>query len=169
MGRSLVSDSNSSGNEDFGLLLGALTAAIWELGEALTGMPSEDLWTRPHPRLLSVGELCVHIGGWLSVSFLGTNGDGPLAAHGGAYYPDSIEKQLTLPMTTEELYAEIKRVHEAGVKAFQAEPHRLDDANPNRDGWIWKSTVEYQGFHVAYHTGQIYSVRHMLGHQTVDN
>ena len=156
-------------NGEFDLLLTALASAIWELGEGLKDMPEEDLWTRPHPRLLSVGELCVHIGGWLSVSFLGTGGNGPLAAHGASYYPDSIENPQSLAMSAEELYSEIKRIHEAGVKAFQAKPHRLDDANPNRDGWIWKSTIEYQGFHVAYHTGQIYSVRHMLGHTTVDN
>jgi len=24
-------------------------------------------------------------------------------------------------------------------------------------------------FHVAYHTGQAYSVRHLLGHETEDN
>ncbi len=33
----------------------------------------------------------------------------------------------------------------------------------------WGNLVQYQVFHVAYHTGQIYSVRHLLGHETEDN
>jgi hypothetical protein len=46
------------------LLIKALDTAHWELGEAFKGLSDEDVWKRPHPRLLSVGELASHIAFW---------------------------------------------------------------------------------------------------------
>ena len=72
-------------------------------------------------------------------------------------------------MGAEEVYKEVQRIHGLCKAAFEANPHDSEEKNPNREGSTWGWTLEYQGFHVAYHTGQMYSVRHLLGHETVDN
>jgi hypothetical protein len=36
-------------------------------------------------------------------------------------------------------------------------------------GFTYGSYLEYAVFHTAYHVGQMYSVRHLLGEQTPDN
>lgn len=151
------------------LLVKALDSAHWELSEAFKSLPDDDVWTRPHPRLLSVGEVAAHIAYWEARSFFGEDFESPLAAAAARYYSTNVAEPFSLPMGADAVLAEVGRVHEAGKAAFAANPHDSEEPNPNRGDWTWGFTLEYQGFHVAYHTGQIYSVRHLLGHATVDN
>lgn len=150
-------------------LLTALDTAIWELGEAFTDMPDADLWTRPHPKLLSVGELGGHIGyglnKWMALGEI----ESPLNEDELRYYPYTLEQPTQVALTSDEMYAEIKRVHELCKAAFAERNPSADDKHPVREEFTWGAALEYQVFHVAYHTGQIYSVRHLLGHETVDN
>lgn len=150
-------------------LMKALDAAIWELGEAFEGMPDQDLWVRPHPKLLSVGELAAHIAYGEACYFIGPEFESPLIAKEVRYYPYTLEGPFSVDLTSAEVYSEIKRIHEACKASFAAESREYDDPNPFREGWTWGYTLVYQGFHVAYHTGQIFSVRHILGHETTDN
>jgi len=152
------------------LLVKALDTAHWELSEAFKGLPDGDVWKRADPRLLSVGELAAHIAYWEARSFVGEGViESPLIVEAARYYTSNSTAPFTLPMGAEEVFGEVKRVHEAAKASFLANPHDSEDKNPNRDDWTWGWTLEYQAFHVAYHTGQIYSVRHLLGHETVDN
>lgn len=151
------------------LLIKALDSAIWELSEAFDGMPDEDVWKRPAARLLSVGELAAHIAYGEVVSILADGLESPFTVPAVRYYPYSVEEPLVLPMSAAEVYAEVKRVHEACKADLLAHPRPLDETNPIRTDWTWGYTLQYQAFHIAYHTGQIYSVRHLLGHQTADN
>jgi len=151
------------------LLMKALDSAIWEMSEAFKGLPDEDVWKRPDPRLLSVGELAAHVAHWESVSFLGEGFESPLTGTAAHYYTTNVEKPYQLPMGADAVFSEVKRIHEASKASFAGDPHDSEEKNPSRGGWSWGQTVEYQVFHIAYHTGQIYSVRHLLGHQTVDN
>lgn len=152
------------------LIVKALDAAHWELSEAFKGMPDEDVWKRPDPRLLSVGELAAHVAYWEARSIIGEGGiDSPLIVEAARYYTSNSKEPFELPMGAEQVFGEVKRVHEAAKAAFLANPHDSEEPNPNRDDWSWGWTLEYQAFHVAYHTGQMYSVRHLLGHQPVDN
>jgi hypothetical protein len=66
----------------------------------------------------------------------------------------------------DQVLQEVTRVHEA-AKAFVAEKGK-DEPYPGQWG-TWGYLVQYQAFHVAYHTGQVYSVRHLMGHVTEDN
>ncbi len=150
------------------ILLKALNTAIWELGEAFTDFPDEEFWKRPHARLLSAGEIATHIAFWEANSF-DKSFDTPLKNAAGEYYNSNVDAPFELSLGAKDLYAEIKRIHEACISTMSAHSHDLDSGNPNREGWTWRTTLEYQAFHIAYHTGQIYSVRHMFGHQTVDN
>lgn len=150
-------------------LLKALDDAHWELSEAFLDFPSEDLWRRPHPKLLSVGELAAHIAYGEAANILGGELDSPLVQRKPDYYPRIIENGFELEFTPESLLAQVQRVHERCKSAFLTAGHHLAEKNPYRADWSWQYTLEYMAFHAAYHTGQIYSVRHLLGHETPDN
>jgi hypothetical protein len=147
----------------------ALDAAHWELSEAFKGLPDDDVWKRPDPRLLSVGELAAHVAYWEAKSFFGDGFESPLTAHPSHYYASNVGDPFEARMGADEVLGELRRIHEAVRAACLAQPHDSEEVNPNRGDWTWGYTLEYQAFHVAYHAGQIYSVRHLLGHQTVDN
>lgn len=145
-----------------------LDSAIWEMSEAFDGLEDKDLWVRPHPRLLSVGELASHVA-YGEARWLHPQLESVLLTPVLRYYPYTIEQPLTLDLGTEALYAEVKRVHEACKAHVLAERPDLAAKLPDRDDWTWGYTLEYMAFHIAYHTGQMYSVRHLLGHGTADN
>lgn len=147
-----------------------------EFAIAMGGVPEADLWTRPHPRLLSIGEIAGHIAYWQAVWILGGGNSkpelstlpiqSPLIDEGFRYYTSTVGAPYRVALGLDELLAEVMRVHafvEATLDGKQA-----DDAYPG--GWgTWGALIQYQSFHIAYHTGQLYSVRHLLGHETEDN
>lgn len=151
------------------LLLKALDTAIWEMGEAFKGLPDEDVWRRAHPRLLSVGEIAAHVAYWESIAFMGEGFASPLVDSAARYYTSNVDELLTLGMTASEVYEEVKRVHGACKATFLELQPDAADPSPHRAEWTWGSLLEYQVFHFSYHTGQMYSVRHLMGHETVDN
>jgi hypothetical protein len=151
------------------LLLKALDEAHWELGEAFRDLPDADVWRRPDPRLLSIGEIAAHIGFGEAQSFIGEGFQSPLTAFACRYYTANVVEPVALELGASEVYAELGRIHEASKEAFFAAPREEDEINPYRGEWTWGYTLRYMAFHVAYHTGQIYSVRHLLGHSPPDN
>lgn len=152
------------------LLVKALDTAHWEMGEAFKELPDIDVWRRPDPRLLSVGELACHVAYWEAQSFLGEGGtESPLIVPAARYYTSHSAEPFELSMGAEEVFKELQRIHALCKDSFTAHPHDSEEPNPNRNDWTWGWTLEYQAFHLAYHTGQMYSVRHLLGHQPVDN
>lgn len=150
-------------------LMAALDAAHWEMGEAFKGLPDSEVWKRPDPRLLSVGELAAHVAHWEANSFLAHGTESLLASPPAGYYVSSVDQPFELPLGASEVLEELRKVHEACNAAWIAEPKGADEVNSLRGDWTWAYTLQYQAFHVAYHTGQMYSVRHLLGHETVDN
>ncbi len=151
------------------LLIKALDTAHWELGEAFKGLPDDEVWRRPDPRLLSVGELAAHVAYWEAQSFFGDGFESLLTVGASRYYTSSVREPFELPMKADEVSREVRRIHEAAKASFVVHPHDSEEVNANRGDWTWGFTLEYQAFHIAYHTGQMYSVRHLLGHKTVDN
>ena len=151
------------------LLTKALDSAHWELGESLSGMPDDDLWQRASPQLWSVGELVSHIGYWEAMSILGDSYKNPLFSELTRYHSLPLGEGLNLPMSTQVLVRELSRVHLDCSKKLIEVPLDTQDLNPLRGNWTWGETLTYQAFHVAYHTGQIYSVRHLFNHETPDN
>jgi uncharacterized damage-inducible protein DinB len=73
-------------------------------------------------------------------------------------------------MTAEQVYRELLRVHEEAVAHFKALNPDLQSSAP---GWppnyTYDEFLKYAVFHVSYHTGQMFSVRHLLGEETPDN
>ncbi|MGV3616462.1 MAG: DinB family protein [Fimbriimonas sp.] len=157
-------------------LLEAWDEAHREFAIALGDFPEGDLWKRAHPRLLSVGELSAHIAYAQAAWVFGGGSYGPdlttlpvtspLIDSAVRYYLGNVEHPFTLDLTAPQVLAEVTRVYER-VKEAIAEKGK-DDPYPGQWG-TWGNLVQYQVFHVAYHTGQIYSVRHLLGHETEDN
>jgi len=145
-----------------------LDSAIWEMSEAFDELQDGDVWVRPHPRLLSIGELAAHVAQGEAVSFF-SSFDSPLMIESAGYYPQTLAEPLHLDLGAEALYAEVKRVHEACKGQFLADRPDLDSKSPFRAEWSWSYVLEYMAFHIAYHTGQMYSVRHLMGHKTANN
>ena len=163
------------------LLLKAWDSAIWEFTLVFEGLSDEDLWRRPHPKLLSVGELAGHVSYWAAVQTTEPPIDrtkniqeqlsikSPLVDPAFQYYSTEVDNPVTLELTTEEVLSELKRVLEFSKSQVTQVDRKYEDKIIGRDDWTWGNLVEYQGFHVAYHAGQAYSVRHLLGHTTTDN
>jgi hypothetical protein len=157
-------------------LIEAWDEAHREFAIALGDFPEADLWRRAHPRLLSVGELAGHVAYWQAVWVMGGGNDrpdldrlpiqSPLLAPAFRYYTSSVDQPLRLELGPAQVLAEVARVHEAAKAAVDGKDK--DDPYPGQWG-TWGNLVQYQAFHVAYHAGQVYSVRHLLGHETEDN
>ena len=157
-------------------LVEAWDEAYREFNIALDNFPEEDLWKRPHPKLLSVGELAGHVA---LAQAIWVFGDGnykpdvedlpiksPLFSSIFRYYPYTVDQPTQLELDSKQVRKEVNRIH-AEAKTRVAGKDK-DDPYPGQWG-TWGNLVQYQVFHVAYHTGQAYSVRHLLGHETEDN
>lgn len=157
-------------------LIEAWDEAYRELEISIDGTPDHDVWARPHPKLLSIGELVAHIGyghaSWILCAGKERPAAGdfpflsPILGHEFRYYLSSVEAPVTLDLTVSELWGEIGKIRVATQEVLIG----LDYDSPYPGQWgKWGNIVQYMVFHVAYHTGQIYSVRHLLGHETEDN
>lgn len=165
--------------------LRAIDLTYYEVKEAFGGLSDANVWKRPTAGLLSVGELAGHIAFWQAIKFASEGGENyaadiskckvvsPLIDPRFRYYTTTIDSSPSaehLAMTAEQVYGELVRVHEESLAHFKA-------FNPNLqsvvEGYPYQFTYEdmlkYNIFHVSYHVGQIYSVRHLLGEQTPDN
>jgi len=163
-----------------------LDLCYFEVTEAFKGLADEHVWKRPVGGLLSVGELAGHIAYWEAVRFAGESLDGgasrdlstckvksPLLDPRFAYYTTTITETLSeehLSMTGEQVCHELLRVHQEAMACLKALDPDLSSPAPH---WSPKSNygelLTYVAFHIAYHTGQMYSVRHLLGEETPDN
>ena len=164
--------------------LDCLELTYFEVGEAFKGLADAHVWKRPAPGLLSVGELAGHIAYWEAVRMAGEAKDGtgkpdltkckvqsPLVDERFSYYPKTLESSPSsehLAMTADEVRRELIRVHEGSVAHFRAANPDLDGSAPNWGGSL-REYLKYAVFHVSYHTGQMYSARHLLGEETPDN
>ncbi|MBC8135940.1 MAG: DUF664 domain-containing protein [Fibrella sp.] len=175
--------------------LDLLDMEYFEIGEAFKGLTDENVWKRPADSMLSVGEIAGHICYWEASRLAGGGGNldehvatdtdacrvsSPLIDSRFAYYPKTLASSPSeehLAMTANDVFRELMRVHTESVAIFRESNPDLDsDAtgwSSGATGWpegmTHKDILKYLVFHVAYHTGQIYSVRHLLGEKTVDN
>lgn len=164
--------------------LKTLDLCYFEVTEAFKGLQDDHVWKRPASGLLSVGELAGHVAYWEAVRCGGDGEDGsaqrdlsnckiksPLLDARFAYYTTTIEtapSETHLAMTAEQVLNELLRVHQESMGFLKAVNPDMGDKAPH-----WHSDygdlLRYVIFHIAYHTGQMYSVRHLLGEETPDN
>lgn len=152
------------------VLMKSLNSSVWELGEAFQGLTDADVWIRPHAHILSIGEISCHLAYWESLTFLGPDAKvSPIAASAAQYFTSNRDTPFHMEWGADELITEIRRIHELCKASLILLKPKGEDPNPYRPDWSWASAIEYQSFHFAYHTGQIYTIRHLMGHETVDN
>ncbi|SRR6266516_5770921 len=164
--------------------LACLELAYFEVTEAFKGLADEHVWKRPAEGLLSVGEIAGHVAHWEAVRLAGEGGEpwpdlakcrvsSPLIDWRFRYYPTTIANppsEQHLAMSAEQVCRELVRVHEEAVAHFKARNPDLESAAPGwPPPWTYREFLKYAVFHVSYHTGQIYSARHLLGEETPDN
>ena len=173
--------------------LETLELGYFEVSEAFGGLSDANVWKRPAEGLLSVGELAGHIAYWEAVRLAGEGGEpepeangislmpdlakcrvsSPLIDHRFSYYPNTIAtppSEQHLAMTAEQVHSELVRVHNESVADFKARNPDLDSIPPGWSAhWTNREFLKYLAFHVGYHTGQMYSARHLLGEETPDN
>jgi hypothetical protein len=169
-----------------------LEQGYYEVTFAFEGLADEHVWKRPAPGLLSVGELAGHVAYWEAIR-LASDGLAVILFGEGEEEPDLAKCRVSSPlidnrfryysttlatapseqhraMTAEQVCSELLRVHEESAAHFKALNPDLGSTPP---GWSPPNTyggfLEYLVFHIAYHTGQMYSARHLLGEQTPDN
>lgn len=85
------------------------------------------------------------------------------------YYTTRVESPVTLNLGAAEVIAEFKRVHDEARAAVTRVERNPADPMPGKEEWTWGSSLRYRVFHTAYHCGQAFSVRHLMGHTTTDN
>lgn len=173
--------------------LQVLEVGYFDVTEAFKGLADGNVWERPAEGLLSVGELAGHIAYWEAVRLAGEGGEpepeangisvmpdlakcrvsSPLVDHRFGYYTGTIATRPSeqhLAMTAPQVCRELLRVHEEAVADFKRRDPDLESRPPGwPPGYTYGEFLRYLAFHVAYHTGQIYSARHLLGEQTPDN
>ena len=166
------------------IFLKHLDLCYFEVAEAFKGLADEHVWVRPHAGLLSVGELAGHVAYWEAVRFAGEAEDGsseqdlsncmitsPLLDQRFGYYTSTVDTQPSaehLTLTASQVSAELQRIHTESMAKLKARNPDMDSPAPQ-----WHSSysdlLRYTTFHIAYHTGQMYSVRHLVGEKTPDN
>lgn len=160
-----------------------LEEGYFEVGEAFKGLEDENVWKRPAEGLLSVGELAGHMAYWEAVRLAGEGEDpekcrvrSPLIAPRFRYYKTTLAtppSEQHLAMTAEQVRSELVRVHDESVAHFRALNPDLESVPtglpPNLASNTYGTSLRYLVFHIAYHTGQMYSARHLLGEETPDN
>lgn len=162
------------------LLIKAWDEALWEFTLVFNGLSDEDVWRRPSPQLLSIGELTAHVCYYEAVM---TTDPAPtpkgsidqipiksiLIDPRFDYYTTNVDDAIVVDMGAQDLLGELKRIHaEAKAEATKV-PRDSDDPIGGRENSTWGGYIQYLGFHAAYHAGQAYSVRHFFGHKTEDN
>lgn len=159
--------------------LSLLELGYYEVTFAFEGLSDENVWKRPAEGLLSVGELAGHIAYSEAVRLAGRGGDGenppdpaqcqvtsPLIDKRFFYYPVTIAtppSEQHRAMTAAEVCKELLRVHVEAVAVFTGLNPDLASNPPGWSSWTYGESLKYLTFHLAYHIGQMYSVRHLLG------
>lgn len=153
---------------------------FFEITEAFKGLADANVWKRPAPGLLSVGELAGHIAYWEATRFTGEGQDlakckvrSPLIDERFAYYPTTLTTQPDpehFALGAEQVCKELLRVHAETMTHLRSLNPAIESVVPGWSAhWTYEESLKYTIFHVAYHTGQMYSVRHLLGEETPDN
>lgn len=164
--------------------LAVLEEAYCEAKIAFEGLADAHVWKRPAEGLLSIGELAGHIAYWEAIRLAGEDRDdeadlakcrvsSPLIDNQFRYYPAILATPLSeehRAMTAEAVCGELLRVHNEAMAFFKTLNPDLNASLPGLPpNFTYRAVLMYAGFHVAYHTGQIYTVRHLLGDKTPDN
>ena len=152
----------------------AWDTAHWEFSLVFEDLDDEDLWRRADPTLLSVGKLVCHMAYAQTKDATKLDPacgiESPLAREEARYYLHTVHGPLVLDMSVEQVANELDRVQKAAKQVFLRSTAEREAPLPfEGPGRTFGEFADYMVFHVAYHTGQAFSVRHLMGHRTNDN
>lgn len=161
-------------------ILKLIDQGYYEAKFAFDGLADQNVWKRPAPGLLSIGEVAGHCAYWEAIRLAGEGEDlskcrvkSPLIDNRFRYYPTTLEaspSEQHLAMTSELVCSELLRVHQESISQFKETNPDLNSNIPgDPTGFTYGGYLEYAVLHISYHTGQMYSARHLLGDQTPDN
>ena len=161
-----------------------LEEGYYEAKFAFEGLADENVWKRPAEGILSMGELAGHVAYWEGVRFAGEGGEpkpdpakcrikSPLIDVRFSYYPTTIAtppSEEHLSMSAAQVCDDFVRVHNEAIANLKTLNPDLDSSPLGFDPYYtYRVMLKYAIFHVDYHTGQMYTVRHLLGDQPTDN
>lgn len=152
----------------------AWDSGFWEFSLVFEEMEDAALWVRPHENLLSVGEIACHVV-YSLVTYANKVGANPeltstLSVREASYYLHNIGTPIQLVLGVADVAAEVDRVQRAVKAVFLAAATERDEPLTfDGPGRTFGEFADYMVFHIAYHTGQAFSVRHIMGHKTNDN
>jgi len=151
----------------------AWDSAVWEFSLVFEELEDADLWRRADPKLLSVGELASHMcwpAKYANKMRPEAPIESPLINEPSRYYLVNVDEPVALSMGVEELTREFERVMKVAKEVFLGDSSKREDPLPfDGPGRTFGEFADYMVFHIAYHTGQAFSVRHLMGHKTNDN
>jgi hypothetical protein len=150
---------------------------------AFEGLRDEHVHTRIAPGVMAISEMAAHLArseASITLRYLlgkpaeAWRDDSVLLHDRFGWPPDlllmPVDEQLAR-MSADEVKSELLRVHAVCYQAVERAEIDLDTQFD--DGWHEVKTARarllYAGYHVPYHVGQIYMVRHVLGDSTPDN
>ena len=102
--------------EKYQAFIEAWGVAHWEFTLAFEDLADEDLWRRPHPSLLSVGELAAHVA-YSESQLPQPMTQSPLVDKRSRYYLHQVDDPLVLNLTVAQVLEELMTVHDAAVAA----------------------------------------------------
>lgn len=151
-----------------------------DLEDALSGVSFENLHKRLGANTISISEQVAHIASTEAQIVLqyiagrDMNESNSPIVHEDLVYPpnfsgDPIRSNLIV-MNLDDLSSELTRVHERCYEAIRDLELPADYVFD--DDWSdtpLRERLQYAAYHVAYHTGQIFLTRHILGEETPDN
>ena len=152
----------------------AWDSGFWEFSLVFEEMEDADLWVRPHENLLSVGEIACHVV-YSLVTYANKIGadtelTSTLSVKHASYYLHNIGTPIQLALGVADVAAEVDRIQRAVKAVFLASAAERDEPLAfDGPGRTFGEFADYMVFHIAYHTGQAFSVRHIMGHKTNDN
>jgi hypothetical protein len=162
---------------DIATLVSVWDTAIWEFSLVFEGLEDADVWRRPDPKILSIGEIAGHVAYWEAMKSVEPSPDNvnelpiksPLLHQGVRYFTGNVSNPVDLGLSAEVVKSELERIHAEVKDSVLQLGHKPEDLVAGTEGATWGFYFEYFGFHVAYHAGQAFSARHLMGHETTDN
>lgn len=164
--------------------LESLDLGYYEAQFAFQGLADENVWKRPAEGILSVGELAGHTAYWEALRWAGDNFSfeagpddcpvkSPLIDTRFRYHPNTVAQPPSpehLAMSAAQVWAELQRVHQESMALLRGRTIDLNAGPPGSPHpGTYRDYLKYQAFHIAYHVGQMYTVRHLLGETPPDN
>jgi hypothetical protein len=164
-------------------LLSCIESAYRDARLAFSGIREENLHRRPSPTVLALSEQASHIAQCEALILLGGllqkpppewGITSPLLHERYDYPPRALAHPIPdalLKLSPGEIYPEMERVHRYVMEALKGFNRQAEEVilAPWGEEWSVREYLSYAGYHVAYHIGQVYCIRHFFGEETPNN